>query len=172
MLIFIRHNHSSSPPRNDPSASSAELLPHPPSLWSTTHRLGLPMVVCVECLSADTPPWDVVYVTRRSSGVASRACVRVYARVLVLVPSNLYIHTHIHVHVNLSENGFFSVALVGFLQSLAVAFFTLILWRARESQSLLVPAPRVYPCTSPAVSSSPSESIFFPASPFFFSPYP
>jgi len=39
-------------------------------------------VVCVECLPADKP-WDVVSVTRRSSGVAPRACVRVYARVLV-----------------------------------------------------------------------------------------
>jgi len=47
------------------------------------------MVVCVECLPADKP-WDVVSVTRRSSGVAPRACVRVYAR--VLVPPNLYIH--------------------------------------------------------------------------------
>jgi len=51
------------------------------------------MVVCVECLPADKP-WDVVSVTRRSSGVAPRACVRVYAR--VLVPPNLYIHTYIH----------------------------------------------------------------------------
>ena len=49
------------------------------------------MVVCVECLPADKP-WDVVSVTRRSSGVAPRACVRVYAR--VLVPPNLYIHTY------------------------------------------------------------------------------
>jgi len=49
------------------------------------------MVVCVECLPADKP-WDVVSVTRRSSGVAPRACVRVYAR--VLVPTNLYIHTY------------------------------------------------------------------------------
>jgi len=52
------------------------------------------MVVCAECLPADKP-WDVVSVTRRSSGgVAPRACVRVYAR--VLVPPNLYIHTYIH----------------------------------------------------------------------------
>jgi len=50
-------------------------------------------VVCVECLPADKP-WDVVSVTRRSSGVAPRACVCVYAR--VLVPPNLYIHTYIH----------------------------------------------------------------------------
>jgi len=51
------------------------------------------MVVCVgvECLPADKP-WDVVSVTRRSSGVAPRACVCVYAR--VLVPLNLYIHTY------------------------------------------------------------------------------
>ena len=45
----------------------------------------------MECPPADKP-WDVVSVTRRSSGVAPRACVRVYAR--VLVPPNLYIHTH------------------------------------------------------------------------------
>ena len=49
------------------------------------------MVVCVECLPADKP-WDVVSVTRRSSGVEPRACVRVYAR--VLVPPNLYIRTY------------------------------------------------------------------------------
>ena len=39
--------------------------------------------------------WCVVSVTRQSSGVAPRACVRVYARVLVLVPPNLYIHAYI-----------------------------------------------------------------------------
>ena len=55
------------------------------------YRLGLPMVVCVECLPADKPR-DVVSVTRRSSGVAPWACMRVYAR--VLVPLNLYIHTY------------------------------------------------------------------------------
>jgi len=49
-------------------------------------------MACVECLPADKP-WDVVSVTRRRSGVAPRACVRVYAR--VLVPPNLYIHTYI-----------------------------------------------------------------------------
>jgi len=54
------------------------------------------MVVCVECLPADKP-WDVVCVTRRSSGVAPRACVRVYAR--VLVPPNLYIR-YIHTYCN------------------------------------------------------------------------
>jgi len=58
------------------------------------------MVVRVECLPADKPGsrgmWDVVSVTRRSSGVAPRACVRVYAR--VLVPPNLDIHTYIHSH--------------------------------------------------------------------------
>jgi len=57
--------------------------------WSITQTRAT-MVVCVECLPADKP-WDVVSVTRRSSGVAPRACVRVYAR--VLVPPNLYIHT-------------------------------------------------------------------------------
>jgi len=50
------------------------------------------MVVYVECLSADKP-WDVVSATCRSSGVAPRACVRVYAR--VLVQPNLYMHTYI-----------------------------------------------------------------------------
>jgi len=53
------------------------------------------MVICVECLPADKP-WDVVSVTRRSSGVAPRASVRVYARVLVPPnPESLYIHTYI-----------------------------------------------------------------------------
>jgi len=51
----------------------------------------------VECLPADKP-WDVVSVTRRSSGVAPRACVRVYAGALVLVPPNIYIHTYTHIH--------------------------------------------------------------------------
>jgi len=58
-------------------------------------------MVCVECLPADKP-WDVVSVTHRSSGVAPRACVRVYAR--VLVPPNLYIHTmvtYIHTYYNI-----------------------------------------------------------------------
>jgi len=36
------------------------------------------MVVCVECLPADKP-WDVVSVTRRSSGVAAGLCARVRA---------------------------------------------------------------------------------------------
>jgi len=46
-----------------------------------------------------TPPTHphLVSVTRRSSGVAPRACVRVYAR--VLVPPNLYMHTYIHPHL-------------------------------------------------------------------------
>jgi len=60
------------------------------------------MVVCVECLPADKP-WDVVSVTRRSSGVAPRACVRVYAR--VLVPPNLYIHTYIEATFQHSHRG-------------------------------------------------------------------
>jgi len=56
------------------------------------------MVVCEECLPADKP-WDVVSVTRRSSGVAQRAYVCMYAR--VLVPRNLYIHTYISVQAPL-----------------------------------------------------------------------
>jgi len=59
------------------------------------------MVVCVECLPADKP-WDVVSVTRRSSGVGPRACVRVYAR--VLVPPNLYIHTYIQTGAHLGNH--------------------------------------------------------------------
>jgi len=55
------------------------------------------MVVCVVCempaCGQAVGCGDVVSVTRRSSGVAPRACVRVYAR--VLVPPNLYIHTHV-----------------------------------------------------------------------------
>jgi len=53
-------------------------------------------MVCVECLPA-VKPWDVVPATRLSSGVASRACVRMYARVLVL--SNIYIHAYIHLAI-------------------------------------------------------------------------
>jgi len=67
------------------------------------------MVVCVECLPADKP-WGVVSVTRRSSGVAPRACVRVYAR--VLVPPNLYIHTYIHIHIIIIIFFFFSYILL------------------------------------------------------------
>jgi len=37
--------------------------------------------------------WDVVSATRRSSGVAPRACVRVYARVLV-PPIFTFIHSY------------------------------------------------------------------------------
>jgi len=59
------------------------------------------VVVCVECLPADKAPWDVVSVTRRSSGVAPRACVRVYAR--VLVPPNLYIHTHTYIKLHTNK---------------------------------------------------------------------
>ena len=57
------------------------------------------MVVCVVCgmpawgLRTDKP-WDVVSVTRRSSGVAPRACVRVYARVCAGAAESL--HTYIH----------------------------------------------------------------------------
>jgi len=41
-------------------------------------------------------PWDVVSATRRSSGVVPRACVRVYAR--VLVPPNIFTYTYIHIY--------------------------------------------------------------------------
>jgi len=69
------------------------------------HRLGLPMVVCVECLPADKP-WDVVSATRRSSGVAPRDCVRVYAR--VLVPPNPNIHTYmVTIRANPASTFFF-----------------------------------------------------------------
>jgi len=62
------------------------------------------MVVCVECGLPADKPWDVVSATRRSSGLAPRACVRVYARVCcVLVPPNLSIHTYIHPTASLSE---------------------------------------------------------------------
>ena len=46
------------------------------------------MVVCVECLPADKPR-DVVSATRRSSGVAPRACVR------AVHPIYLYIYINI-----------------------------------------------------------------------------
>jgi len=50
------------------------------------------MVVCVECACLRTSRGIVlVSATRRSSGVAQRPYVRVYAR--VLVPPNLQIHT-------------------------------------------------------------------------------
>ena len=55
--------------------------------WHTTHTPYTP-----RHRSGKPCSWDVVSVTRRSSGVAPRACVRVYAR--VLVPPNLYIHTY------------------------------------------------------------------------------
>jgi len=58
--------------------------------------VDLPMAtyggLCRKYLPADKP-WDVVSATPRSSGVAPRAYVRVYAR--VLVPLNRhYIHTY------------------------------------------------------------------------------
>jgi len=55
------------------------------------------MVVCVECLPADKP-WDVVSATRRSSGVAPRACVRVCAGAAESL------HTYIH-HTALRAKG-------------------------------------------------------------------
>jgi len=53
------------------------------------------MVVCVECLPADKP-WDVVSVTRWSSGVAPLACVRVYAHVLVCWCRRIFTYIHIN----------------------------------------------------------------------------
>ena len=68
--------------------------PRPP--WRVPSRAPRPA-------SPADKPWDVVSVTRRSSGVAPRACVRAYAR--VLVPPNLYIHTYIHTYVTLATAG-------------------------------------------------------------------
>jgi len=51
------------------------------------------MVVCVECLPADKP-WDVVFVTRRSSGVAPRACVCACARVRACAGAAESLHTY------------------------------------------------------------------------------
>ena len=87
------------------------LLPSPPpfSLWSITQTkatygglCGMPACgQAVGCQSINqrssqshthTGRGEAVSVTRRSSGVAPRACVRVYAR--VLVPPNLYIYIH------------------------------------------------------------------------------
>jgi len=74
------------------SATTSYLLPYL-YIYTYTYTLTLP---------ADKP-WDVVSVTRRSSGVAPRACVRVYAR--VLVPLNLYIHIYIHTHTYIALFG-------------------------------------------------------------------
>ena len=49
------------------------------------------MVVYVECLPA-VKPWDVVFATRRSSGVAPRACVHACAGAAESL--HTYIHTH------------------------------------------------------------------------------
>ena len=63
-------------------------------VFGRSHRLGLPMVVCVQsvwnaCLR--TSRWmDVVSVTRRSSGVAPRACARVCRCRKIFT----YIHTY------------------------------------------------------------------------------
>jgi len=85
-----RERHTPAPTTTPPPPPQPPPPPPPPP-FGRPHRLGQPMVVCVECLPADKP-WDVVSAARRSSGVAPRACVRVYAR--VLVPPNLYIHTY------------------------------------------------------------------------------
>jgi len=55
------------------------------------------MVVCVECLPADKP-WDVVSPTRRSSGVAPRACVVcACTRACAGAGAAESVHTYIHV---------------------------------------------------------------------------
>jgi len=72
---------------------SVHTLPNHKYISHTQHTTRATLVVCAECLPADKP-WDVVSATRRSSGVAPRACVRVYAR--VLVPPNLYMHAYIY----------------------------------------------------------------------------
>jgi len=56
------------------------------------------MVVCVEYLPADKP-WDVVSATRRSSGVAPRACVRVYARVCLCLCCRIFIFTYVYIYI-------------------------------------------------------------------------
>jgi len=62
----------------------------PSNLYIHTY-IGLPTAVYMDCLPADTP-WDVASATRRSSGVAPRACACVYAR--VLVPLVMYKHIY------------------------------------------------------------------------------
>jgi len=47
------------------------------------------------------PVWDVVSATRWSSGVAPRACVRVYAR--VPVPPNIYYLPIMYIHIHISS---------------------------------------------------------------------
>jgi len=61
------------------------------------HGLGLPMVAWSvwNVPACGHKPWDVVPATRRSSGVAPRACVRVYARVL-MPPNSTFTFTYIH----------------------------------------------------------------------------
>jgi len=54
------------------------------------------------CLRTDDEPWDVVSaVTRRSSGVAPRACVRVYACVLVCAGAAESLHTYMKKEVGI-----------------------------------------------------------------------
>ena len=89
VLIHMHYSRASTKQRNpmvparlyDSEKPSMRHLHSAYSNMHVPHRLRLPMMVCVECLPADKP-WDVVSVTRRSYGVAPRACVRVYARVL------------------------------------------------------------------------------------------
>jgi len=109
------------------------------------------MVVCVECLPADKP-WGVVSATRRSSSVAPRACVRVYAR--VLVPPNVYIH--IHTSFSRSLVGLYKIFVYfkGFVQDRIILFLPLPICIAHTVAILLhdyccaiydrPPTPRLY----------------------------
>jgi len=67
------------------------------------------MVVCVECLPADKPSWDVVSVTRRSSGVAPRACLcaRVRASCAGAAES---LHTYMHTIMRIRASRIYSTS--------------------------------------------------------------
>jgi len=65
--------------------------PHTHYHWSATQTKATYGGLC-GMPACGHAAWDVVSATRRRSGVTPRACVRVYAR--VLVPPNLYIDTY------------------------------------------------------------------------------
>jgi len=64
-----------------------------------SHRLGLPMVVCVWNACLRTSRGMRCVVIRRSSGVAQRACVRVYAT-RVCWCRRIFTYTYIHTNRN------------------------------------------------------------------------
>jgi len=74
--IHISHSRSHLP--------CVHTVPSTPPINTASH---LPFTPPIQIHTAHSLP----RVTRRSSGMAPRACVRVYAR--VLVPPNLYVHT-------------------------------------------------------------------------------